>query len=283
MHILLLILKIIGILFLILLLIFVFLIFAVLFAPLRYRAEGELLDEKKADISASWLLFVLRVACSVRSKEVTVTVRLLGFPVFSYPKQDRSPKRQRKKNKAETPQESTLPEVRPDTAYDEEIKYLTKEKTKKAASDPSKSTKNRKKRSPKRILTKIWQKLKQTGKNLAHIKEMIYDESNRSAFAHGGREFRYLLRHFGPRKLKADLMFGTDNPARTGQILGAICIFPVIYRNEMQIVPDFEADSFYIKGTFAVKGHIRLIHALCSGIRIWRDKNIRKLIGNIRK
>lgn len=283
MHILLLILKIIGILFLILLFVFIFLIAAVLFAPLRYRAEGELLDEKKADISVSWLWFVLRAACSVRSKEVTVKVRLFGFFVFSYPKQDRPPKKQRRKKQAETHQKPDSPKAEPDTAYDEEISYLTEEKTEKTASNPKNSTKNRKKRSPKRILTKIWQKLKQTGKNLAHTKEMIYDESNRSAFAHGGRELRYLLHHFGPRKLKTDLMFGTGDPARTGQVIGVICMFPVIYRNDIRIVPDFETDAFYIKGTFLAKGHIRLIHALCSGIRIWRDKNIRKLIGNIRK
>ena len=92
-----------------------------------------------------------------------------------------------------------------------------------------------------------------------------------------------LLRHFGPRKLKADLTFATGDPARTGQLLGVICIFPVIYRNEVSIVPDFETDDFYIRGTLSVKGRIRLIHALGSGIRIWRDKNIRKIIRKIRK
>lgn len=133
------------------------------------------------------------------------------------------------------------------------------------------------------MLTGIWQKLKQIIKNLAHIKEMIYDESNRSAFSHGCAEIQYLLRHFGPRKLKADLTFATGDPARTGQLLGVICIFPVIYRNEVSIVPDFETDDFYIRGTFSVKGRIRLVHALGSGIRIWRDKNIRKIIRKIRK
>ena len=322
MQILLLILKIIGIILLVLLCILILLILAVLFVPVRYRADGELLEEKKAHISAGWLLFVLRAACIIQNKEVTVRVRLFGFPVFSYPKQDKpehDTKRRDRKHKMRRKKKET---GEADTELEEEIRYLAESapenknvsktldisetanipetanisKTADVAADttvqPSepaktkagtKSAKNRKKRSLKRILTKIWQKLKQIGKNLAHIKEMIYDEDNRSAFVHGCREIQYLLCHFGPRRSKMDLVFGTGDPARTGEVLGVICIFPVVYRNEIRIVPDFETDSFYIKGTFEVKGRVRVIHALLSGIRLWRDKNIRKLIHNIGK
>ena len=60
MHILLLILKIIGILLLILLGLLILFVLAVLFAPVRYRADGTLLEKKKADISANWLLCAAR-------------------------------------------------------------------------------------------------------------------------------------------------------------------------------------------------------------------------------
>ena len=53
MHILLLILKIIGILLLILLGLLLLFVLAVLFAPVRYRADGTLLEKRKADISAN--------------------------------------------------------------------------------------------------------------------------------------------------------------------------------------------------------------------------------------
>ena len=304
MQILLLILKIIGIILLVLLCILILLILAVLFVPVRYRADGELLEEKKAHISAGWLLFVLRAACIIQNKEVTVRVRLFGFPVFSYPKQDKPEHDTKRRDRTHKMRRKKKETGEADTELEEEIRYLAESapetanisKTADVAADttvqPSepaktkagtKSAKNRKKRSLKRILTKIWQKLKQIGKNLAHIKEMIYDEDNRSAFVHGCREIQYLLCHFGPRRLKTDLVFGTGDPARTGEVLGVICIFPVVYRNEIRIVPDFETDSFYIKGTFEVKGRVRIIHALLSGIRLWRDKNIRKLIHNIGK
>ena len=94
MHILLLILKIIGILLLILLGLLLLFVLAVLFAPVRYRADGTLLEKKKADISANWLLFVLRVACSIKNGEVTACVRLFGIPVFTYPKRKKQKEKQ---------------------------------------------------------------------------------------------------------------------------------------------------------------------------------------------
>ena len=104
MHILLLILKIIGILLLILLGLLLLFVLAVLFAPVRYLADGTLLEKKEVDISANWLLFVLRVACSIKNGEVTACVRLFGIPVFTYPKRK---KQKEKKTDTKLPDETT--------------------------------------------------------------------------------------------------------------------------------------------------------------------------------
>ena len=42
-------------------------------------------------------------------------------------------------------------------------------------------------------------------------------------------------------------------------------------RYDIGIYPDFEADKTYVKGTFLVKGHIRLVHVLISGIRLLKE------------
>lgn len=128
-------------------------------------------------------------------------------------------------------------------------------------------------------ILKIHQKIKQILKKIAQMKDMIYDEDNRAMAAHVIQEFKYLFRHISPRKMTMHMRFATGDPALTGQLLGGLCILPVMYRYDMHLVPDFEADSFYFKGNFKLKGHIRMIHVLCSGIRLFKDKNIRKLIG----
>ena len=125
MHILLLILKIIGILLLILLGLLLLFVLAVLFAPVRYLADGTLLEKKEVDISANWLLFVLRVACSIKNGEVTACVRLFGIPVFTYPKRK---KQKEKKTDTKLPDETT--------EIEKEIAYFTEEKKSDADSVP---------------------------------------------------------------------------------------------------------------------------------------------------
>lgn len=282
MHILLMIFKIVGIVLLVLLGVILLFLCAVLFLPVRYQVAGEFLEEKRIHIRGTWLLFVLRAACEIEGKTVTAKVRLFGFPVFSYPKPEdsgikrkkRREKRSRRKKEKDTQvlkNDWTEPDGQQEAEIEKELHHM-EQKT----SQPKK--KKEKKKKIREWILKIPQKLKQLGKNLAHIKEMHYDESNKAAILHGLREIKYLLRHFGPGKLQADLTFSTGDPALTGQLLGVICIFPIVYRNDMHLVPDFEADSAYARGTFGLRGHIRFIHALCAGVRILKDKNIRKFI-----
>ena len=60
-------------------------------------------------------------------------------------------------------------------------------------------------------------------------------------------------------------------------------MFPAVYQYDVGIYPDFEADKAYVEGTFFVKGHIRLIHVLISGIRLLKECDIRNLIKKVFK
>lgn len=68
------------------------------------------------------------------------------------------------------------------------------------------------------------------------------------------------------------------DPAKTGQTLGVLCLFPILYRYQVNIFPDFEADEFYIKGTFEIKGHVRVVHLLTAVLRLWKKKEVRELV-----
>ena len=50
------------------------------------------------------------------------------------------------------------------------------------------------------------------------------------------------------------------------------------YIMKYSVDDDFEADKTYVKGTFLVKGHIRLVHVLISGIRLLKERDIRNFI-----
>ena len=92
------------------------------------------------------------------------------------------------------------------------------------------------------------------------------------------KELKYLLKHSRFRKIDTELNFALWEPSATGQALGILAMFPAIYQYDIGIYPDFEADKTYVKGTFLVKGHIRLVHVLISGIRLLKERDIRNFI-----
>ena len=125
--------------------------------------------------------------------------------------------------------------------------------------------------------------LKQLPEKIEDIKKLLTDETNKKSVSLVWKELKYLLHHSGFRKIKTDLTFSMGDPAVTGQTLGVLCMFPMLYRYEINIFPDFEAEHIYIKGTYLIKGHIRLLHFLLSGIRLWKEKDFRRFVKQIMK
>jgi len=119
-------------------------------------------------------------------------------------------------------------------------------------------------------------KVKEKSKfDFAFIKQQITDEHNKSVVRKVWSEICYLLKHFKFRKIVTDFVFSTGDPATTGQALGVLCLIPTLYQYEFHILPDFEAENGYLKGTFLVAGKIRLIHILITVLRLILDKEVR--------
>lgn len=117
---------------------------------------------------------------------------------------------------------------------------------------------------------------------IGNIKSMILEETNQNAVLCMLREVRYLLRHYLPGKGTGTLRFSMGSPDLTGKALGAMSLLPFWARSKMVIMPDFISESFYIKGIVYITGHVRVLHVLVSGVQLIRDRNVRKLIANIR-
>ena len=48
-------------------------------------------------------------------------------------------------------------------------------------------------------------------------------------------------------------------------------------------IPDFESEDIYLKGTFSIKGKVRLIHVLLVALRVFFDKEVRLVLAKVRK
>ena len=122
--------------------------------------------------------------------------------------------------------------------------------------------------------------LHRRGKDLGKI---IGDERNRQSFGLIWKELKMLLIRYGPRKIRADVEFGTADPALTGQVLGVLSMLPFIYRKGISIRPDFNAEQLYLTGTADIRGRIQVCHLLGSLFRLYKDQNVKRLLGRFGK
>ena len=150
--------------------------------------------------------------------------------------------------------------------------------------------------SKKNIFVRIWGKIKSFMKKIKNffigiekrlisfrdfvtkLKEIVTDTKNQYAVRRLWEELLYLLKHFGFRKIHTELTFALADPALTGQVLGILCMMPFLYQYDFHIFPDFESESYYIRGSYDVKGRIQLIFLLVTAIRLLADKEIRSFL-----
>lgn len=113
--------------------------------------------------------------------------------------------------------------------------------------------------------------------------DMTQDPDNRRTFSLVIRQASKILRHVMPRVFRAKGTFGTDDPALTGQLLGAVyALVPFLPENsEVRVTGNFQEKQ--IKGKLFMKGRIHLIVIAGAVLRLLPDKNIRQLIFGLLK
>lgn len=129
-----------------------------------------------------------------------------------------------------------------------------------------------------RNIRKSYQKAKTS---FAYYRRIWYDEHTKKAKKHCIKEIRYLLRHYLPKMQKGHLLFGLDDPAMTGQVLGGLYVLQGLTGGQMQIEADFE--QFRLEGDVILKGHIRLCHLIKTAFSLFLDKDIQVTVKRIRK
>ncbi len=122
---------------------------------------------------------------------------------------------------------------------------------------------------------------KNVAKNASALKAFISTQEFKEAMAFGlGRMMRF-LHHLRPKKLTGDVEFGFSDPADTGMALAVIAPFFPYYADHLQVVPDFQEKKLSFSLKF--KGRIYGCMLLYLAVQILLDRNIRIVIGKIRK
>jgi len=323
MHIVILVLKIIGIVLLCILGLVLLILAALLFVPFRYEADisGDL-QEKALNGKAyvRWLLRIVSFKIDILSpKDIRYTLRIFGIPfkrgsfgggeeesnaseTSEEAKEDaKDTAKPETEAKPEAAAESASQETSEETVTFSEEQGEASEETgtetsEEQAAEESESEEEKKPGIRKRIKDKIDQLKARASSLLDSVKALfellkrkkgllakyIRKKSTKRALKTAWVNVKWLLLHIAPKKYSGELSFGLKDPSLTGGICALISPVYVQIADKLQLYPDFEGE-LKVGGHGYMKGRIRLWGILIRALRVYRDKNIRKVIDEAQK
>lgn len=295
------ILAVLGVILLVLLLLVLFLLAALLFAPFRYRIRAEKEAEVKADVRIHWLLHAVAVRISYAAEGLQWTLRVFGIPVKqSGGKQDGASDEDKPPEEApetaalqalETEEEKEKPpEDAP--AAEPATKPPAPQKAAESVAEPEQAqAENGEPEEPEKpkgsFLTRIREKLRglwETARCLYELflrkKNLLRDylakKSVKQALGTLWEATKWLLLHIAPRTLSGSVVFGSQDPATTGQAAAVAGALYPLYGEKFSFAPDFDEPG--LRGNLECAGRIRLFGILVRAVRLYRDQNLRNVI-----
>ena len=287
-HILLMLLKIIGILLAVILGLILLVIFVVLFAALKYEvaaaADGDM-KSVKANIKFSWLFHLISGFAVYEEQKLNWQVKV-AWKKINVPKVEAE---QSTEKAEEIAKEITHEAVEETTAvFDETIQDVKNESAE--ITESTKKNENTSKKQAKKVPFKekircSIQKISDKIKEIKNLKDKIVGfltaENHKKAFQKLLKELLRLLKKLKPKKLKANVESGFEDPYKTGSILAYLSMLYPFYGDNINIVPDFTEQV--LKGDIFIKGYIRISYMVSMGIRLILDRNIRFTIKDVMK
>lgn len=315
MTVILMILRIVGIALLVILGLLLAVVLAVLFVPVRYRADGSFHEELTASARVTWLLHLLS-ARIIFEKELNVKAFICGIQI--YPRAARIKKQScpqghsgsegqedtragmtgKRPENGETvkPAEAvkfTEPVTPLEPAGDSKEKAAAFEEADRETFGAEGRTKQKGFSAGnmtdrlKRLVQKLQDRLRDIRSTLRGLYERlsyyksIWDrEETQRAFRLASAQLSKTMRHVLPRRTDVYAVIGTGDPASTGQILAAQGMLYPWLGDKVHIVPDFEEEHF--EGEFHLRGHIRAGVLGFYVLRLMFDRDVRHFIGILR-
>lgn len=309
-------LKIIGVMIASILGLVLLLLCLLLFVPIRYRASGNKTKEVlEADGRVSWLWGIVRVDFIFKNQDFKYQVRVLGifgeYIVLAFKKVKHlfAHKKYKKKNLKEhsgvsrneldrtIQNESSKEQKSENTASKEETEIVQSLDTEDKNLVTEKIVNCIKGfiQACRSVLTsvihfpgKIAKRIKDIQLTICSICDKIKywinilkEEQTKEAIGLIKEQGFLLLKHIMPRKLQGNVVFGFDDPSKTGQLLAGICVFYPLYYKQINIFPDFTQTIFL--GDISLRGRLYLFIVVKVVIRVYFDKNIQYIKKKISK
>ncbi len=124
------------------------------------------------------------------------------------------------------------------------------------------------------------EKLKNIKAAFDYYKGLLWDSPRgQSAVKLTFSQLWVLLKKIKPSKIEGNVIFGTGDPATTGQAIGAVAALYGFFPKKFHITPDFEEERY--EGKLHIKGKLRLIHVVIIALKLIIDKNFRYVVKKV--
>lgn len=314
-HIILTVLKIIGIFLLILLGTILFVVVAVLAAPITYDISGEWNQQFTLRGKIRWLYHILGISLEFQEGNPAVKISLFGRvlgeekkknqPKVSRKKQDSgqklsSEKQQGSRQKQSSGQKQDAEQKSLSEQNSEQNSRKTEVMAEEKPAEPVKQTKSeavtpeKTKIDPEEkeevfsdwdpLLDEELEKLEK-GQKLHRFAAFLEQESVKRLIRKLWKSIGKIFGHLRPSVLFLKGRIGMDDPALTGKIMEVAAVLYAFYGEHIQLVSDFEEEV--LEAEFTIKGRIvpgyLIIKILGMGLRILLNKECRALYKDIKQ
>lgn len=290
------ILSVIGILLLLLLGLLFAAVFAMLFCPVVYRFRGEKTPgATRLDARISWLFGLLQIRYSY-PEPGSLTAKLLWKTVFDSSKQKESSAesfgilrdrlRHLKKKDRPEEQDQNLPAKKDASGQEDREPAAEEARTEQKAGsdaregefetadtgeDPSAGFLGKISRL-KYTIQKIYDKIKSIWNQLSRFAELLQEENTRALWDEVKRRLIRVFRSVRPRRIRAELLFGTGSPDTTGLTFGFYGMLSPFLGENVCVTPDFTQKI--LEGNIDISGHITGFVLFRNGVGLLLDRKL---------
>ena len=246
----------------------------VLFVPVVYRGNGYKKEEGHyLHFRANWLLGVVRFSFTLQEKK-NMSLKVLWFDLLA-PKKEDAPDEVEIADSIPAPKEDTKNENDESSKTDDFMTDPFEEPETFAVDEDDKPSKQ------KFSFRRLYDRILDIKNNLSYYADVFTSNTTKETLEECKNILFKVLRRITPKKLRAQVVFGFEQPDTTGKVFGIYCMFLGLFGKNVKVTPDFEKKIFY--GEFSCKGKIYGITVLTAAIRLYFHKGLRRLITQVKK
>ena len=296
-HIILVILKVLGIIIVSIIGLVLLIGLVCLFVPVLYRIKGY---KHEQDMGASgrvaWLFITAAASITNEERQVKVKIKLFGISIEVFQKIGKVIKAPFKlRGKKEKPKEVKSAKSKPEIVAEQvKTKEVKTEEKPKIEQEKDAKEKAEDKDGPwnrlKQWLIKVWNfpkwlyarvrkiclTIKEFCGKINQWKQFLTGDTFKRALRFAMNRGNALRKHTLPRKIKGNVIYGFDDPAITGQTLAVASTIIPLYKGKFQIIPMF--DKQILEGDIYMKGHVFGFTLARIAWSVYRNKDVKEVI-----